>query len=264
MARFYVGTSGWNYKNWRGSFYPEDLPAKNLLAFYSRQFRTAEINYSFYQLPSVATYQNWYTTVPNDFLFAVKLSRFITHIRRLHLVQQPWEDFLNRAGLLREKFGPILVQLPPSFKAKDENLQRVHDFLCYASKEEVQIAIEFRHESCFEKPMLSILRQHKAALVVAHSSRFPVPPVIATGPFVYFRFHGPREWCSSSYSRDDLAPWARNITSFVKGGLDVYAYFNNDAHGDAVPNAKLLGREVIASSGMNSQRNHQVRQRLSR
>ncbi len=105
--------------------------------------------------------------------------------------------------------------------------------------------MEFRHDSCFGEPMLSILRQHEAALVISHSSRFPVPEVMATGAFVYFRFHGPREWCSSSYSEAELRRWARYIRSFMKQGLDAYAYFNNDACGDAAPNAKLL-EEIVA------------------
>jgi uncharacterized protein YecE (DUF72 family) len=245
MARFFVGTSGWNYKNWRGTFYPEDLPTKAFLNFYARHFSSAEVNYSFYHLPSAATYEHWYATVPADFRFALKLSRYVTHIKRLNEVQQPWNDFLKGARSLKEKLAPILLQLPPSFKSTEENLRRVHDFLAYASKDRVELAIEFRHESCFAEPMLSILRRHETALVLAHSSRFPIPPVTATGSFVYFRFHGPGEWCSSSYSRRDLAPWARQVKSFMKQGLDAYAYFNNDAHGDAVPNAKLLWNSVV-------------------
>ncbi len=193
----------------------------------------------------MTTYENWYATVPDNFVFALKLSRFITHIKRLHDVKQPWDDFLKGARSLKEKLGPILLQFPPSFKGNDENLKRVSDFLSYASKEGVRIAMEFRHDSCFGEPMLSILRQHEAALVISHSSRFPVPEVMATGAFVYFRFHGPREWCASSYPQADLRGWARYIRSFMKQGLDAYAYFNNDARGDAAPNAKLL-EEIVA------------------
>lgn len=250
MAQFFVGTSGWNYRNWRGAFYPEELPAKKFLAFYAENFRTAEVNYSFYHLPTVTTYENWYATVPEGFRFALKLSRFITHIKRLNQVKRPWDDFLKRARVLKEKLGPILLQLPPSFKATEENLHRVEDFLDFASKEGVEIAIEFRDESCFSEPMLSILRGHETALVLSHSSRYPVPPVTATGSFVYFRFHGPREWCSSSYSRRDLGHWARHVRSFMNQGLNAYAYFNNDAHGDAAPNAQLLRSSVVQCEGM--------------
>ena len=245
MAEFLVGTSGWNYRNWRGSFYPEKLAAKNYLAFYAQHFRSAEVNYSFYHLPRSTTYEAWYATVPDDFVFALKLSRFITHIKRLKDVKEPWTEFLDGARTLRHKLGPILLQFPPSFKATDENLERVAEFFRYASRDGVRIAMEFRHESCFAPPMLTILRDHGAALVIAHSSRFPVPEAVATGGFVYFRFHGPREWCSSCYSEVELAKWASLIKGLMKRGLDAYAYFNNDARCDAAPNAKILGGLIV-------------------
>src|SRR5579862_1416664 len=187
MPQFFAGTSGWNYRNWRGTFYPENLPAKKYLSFYAQNFRSAEVNYSFYHLPQVGTYESWYATAPDDFVFALKLSRFITHIKRLHDVREPWTEFLKGARTLKEKLGPILLQFPPSFHANDENLRRLGDFLGYASKDDVRLAIEFRHESCFGPPMLSLLRKYGAALVIAHSSRFPVPEAMATAPFMYFR-----------------------------------------------------------------------------
>jgi uncharacterized protein YecE (DUF72 family) len=137
------------------------------------------------------------------------------------------------------------LQFPPSFKGNGENLRRIEDFLGYASKDDVRLALEFRHESCFAAPMLATLREHRAALVIPHSSRFPIPEIVATGEFVYFRFHGPREWCSSCYSDADLGHWARAIKSFMHRGFDAYAYFNNDARGDAAPNAKFLGSLIV-------------------
>jgi uncharacterized protein YecE (DUF72 family) len=120
MAQLFVGTSGWNYRNWRGSFYPEKLAAKKYLGFYAQHFRSAEVNYSFYHLPRVETYENWFATVPDDFVFALKLSRFITHIKRLNDVKDPWREFLKGARSLKHKLGPILLQFPPSFKGNDE------------------------------------------------------------------------------------------------------------------------------------------------
>jgi len=245
MPQFLVGTSGWNYPRWRGNFYPEKLPPRNFLSFYTQSFRSAEVNYSFYQLPTVATYENWFATAPDDFIFALKLSRFITHIKRLRDVKEPWREFLKGARSLKHKLGPILLQFPPNFHANDENRRRVDDFLRYASKDGVRLAMEFRHDSCFDAPMLSVLREHRAVLVIAHSSRFPVPETMATGDFMYFRFHGPHEWCASSYSKPELAQWAHSVGSFMERGLDSYAYFNNDARGDAPPNARLLG-ELVA------------------
>ena len=245
MAKFFAGASGWTYKNWRGKFYPRDLPAKQFLQFYAKHFHSAEVNYSFYQLPRVSTYESWFEQTPNDFVFALKLSRYITHIKRLNYVKPSWKDFVKRARRLKEKLGPILLQFPPSFKLKDENVKRVDDFLKCASKDDLRIAMEFRDKSCFEEPMLAVLRRHQAALVISHSSRFPVPEVIATGPFMYFRFHGPKEWCSSCYSKAELEEWGARIKSFMKNGLDAYAYFNNDARADAAPNAELL-REIVS------------------
>jgi uncharacterized protein YecE (DUF72 family) len=240
MAHFFAGTSGWNYRNWRGNFYPENLSPKKFLPFYAETFDTAEVNYSFYHLPKVTTYENWYAATPANFVFTLKLSRYITHIKRLNDVKQPWKEFLKGARALKEKLGPILLQFPPSFKGTEENLKRIEEFLAYASKDKVRLAMEFRHDSCFAQPMLEILRRYEAALVIAHSSRFPVPEVMATGNFVYFRFHGPKEWCSSSYSEKQLREWGRRIKTFMHQGLDAYSYFNNDARADAAPNAKLL------------------------
>lgn len=245
MAQFYAGTSGWNYGNWRGSFYPQDLPAKKFLPFYAEHFQSAEVNYSFYHMPRVTTYQSWHAQTPEHFLFALKLSRFITHIKRLNDVKQPWIDFINGARTLKEKLGPILLQFPPTFRGDEEHVARVEEFLGYAAKEKgVRLAFEFRHKACYDDAMLSVLRRHKASLVIAQSSRFPVPDVIATAPFVYFRFHGPREWCSSSYSGEELGEWARHIKRFMKEKRDCYAYFNNDARCDAAPNALRL-RELV-------------------
>jgi uncharacterized protein YecE (DUF72 family) len=245
MAEFLAGTSGWNYGNWRGSFYPADLPAKKFLEFYARSFRSAEVNYSFYHMPRVTTYENWFAQTPDDFVFALKLSRFITHIKRLHDVRKPWSDFIGGARSLKRKLGPILMQFPPSFHGDEKNLERLDEFLGYAAAEQrIRMAFEFRHNSCFDEAMLAILRRHKAALVIAHSSRFPVPDTIATGNFVYFRFHGPKEWCASSYADAELKEWGAKIKSFMREGIDAYAYFNNDARCDAAPNALRL-REIV-------------------
>lgn len=246
MARFYAGTSGWNYGNWRGSFYPQDLPSKKFLSFYATRLDSAELNYSFYHLPRVSTYENWYAQTPPGFVLALKLSRYITHIKRLNDVKQPWNDFIAGARTLKEKLGPILLQFPPTFRGDEEHVARVEEFLGYAAKDKaLRLAFEFRHDSCYGAAMLSVLRRYRASLVIAHSSRFPVPEVIATGPFVYFRFHGPREWCSSCYSDQELGVWADRIRRFMKQGRDCYAYFNNDARADAAPNALRL-RELVS------------------
>lgn len=242
-ARFLTGTSGWNYGEWQGRFFPEDLPPRKWLSYYAERFGTVEVNYSFYHLPRETTYANWYAQTPADFVFALKGSRFITHIKRLRDVGKAWKEFVRRALALKEKLGPILLQFPPSFRASSENLQLIEDFLIRAAAGgPPRIAMEFRHESCFEEKVLGLLRRHRAALVIAHSQRYPVVPVVATCDFAYFRFHGPKELFASSYSDTELRAWAAHMRSMLGGGCDVYAYFNNDAGGYAISNARTLAR----------------------
>lgn len=250
MARFLAGTSGWNYPGWRGSFYPEDMPAREFLRFYASRFATTEVNYSFYHLPRVANYKKWSDETPPGFVFALKASRFITHIKRLKGVRESWSEFVRRALTLGEKMGPILLQFPPSFHATAENLESVERMLGYKVSREhrLRLAMEFRHESCFDEKMLSCLREHQVSLVIAHSSRYPMPEVAATAPSVYFRFHGPRELFASGYSDAELRQWAAHMKAFLADGRDVYAYFNNDALGDAVPNAEALIK-MVAPAG---------------
>jgi uncharacterized protein YecE (DUF72 family) len=246
MANRYVGKSGWNYRGWRGSFFPDGLPTRAWLSYYASRLNSVEVNYSFYRLPSDDTYLSWYRDTPNDFLFVLKASRFITHIKRLRGVRDAWNSFMDRASILSQKLGPILLQFPPSFRASRPNLDAIAEFLRYAGGK--RVALEFRHESCFGAEMTSMLRAHNAALVIAQSSRFPVPAAQATADFVYFRFHGPREWCASPYSELELREWASYMNRFAASGKDVFAYFNNDSGAHAPPNALTLARAVNAMS----------------
>jgi uncharacterized protein YecE (DUF72 family) len=245
MARFFLGTSGWNYYGWRGSFYPEGLPSRQWLSYYAERFNSAEVNYSFYHLPQAKTYENWYRQTPGAFVFALKASRLITHIKRLKTVKDQWKEFAGRALGLKEKLGPILLQFPPSFHATAENLERIEEFLGYpASRPPLRLAMEFRHDSCFGEEVLALLRSHEAGLVISHSSRYPVPEVTSSAPFVYFRFHGPEALFASSYSDAELGRWGMQMKAFLKKGRDVYAYFNNDVGGYALDNAQTLRRIV--------------------
>jgi uncharacterized protein YecE (DUF72 family) len=247
-GRLYVGTSGWSY-GW-DAFYPPDLPSREYLAHYSRQFRTVEINYSFYHLPRPSTYESWAARTPSVFTFSVKLSRFITHIKRLSEVKAELEKFLVNASSLGPKLGPILVQLPPSLKIDPA---RLGEFLTAAEEARQQVgmeqpprmAFEFRHRSWFELPgvndALEVLEKHGAALVFAQSSRYPYPesePV--TSDFVYLRFHGPDKMFASLYGAEMLKRWVPRARRWMKQGLDVYAYFNNDVNGYAVADARDL------------------------
>jgi uncharacterized protein YecE (DUF72 family) len=242
---FRVGTSGWNYYDWRGEFYPAELKPREWLKFYAREFDTTEVNYSFYHLPRRTTYESWSASTPDNFVFALKASRPITHLKRLHNVAAEWRKFIDGAAALGAKLGPILLQFPPSFAAKRESLTRLEKFLDRAARSPGRrLAFEFRHASWFEKAPLSILERHAAALVVAQSSRYPQPEIAAAAPFAYFRFHGPRELFASSYSGAELRGWARAIKAILNEGRDVYAYFNNTAFGYAIANAYAL-RKLI-------------------
>jgi uncharacterized protein YecE (DUF72 family) len=158
-----MGTSGWNYTGWRGVFYPAGLSSAKWLSYFAQNFDTAEVNYSFYHLPGVATYENWYNRTPPRFVFALKASRFITHIKRLEGVEEAWNTFVERASTLKEKLGPILLQFASSFRATPETLDRLARFLCYASSAgRLRLAIEFRHASWFDAPVIDLLTQHQS------------------------------------------------------------------------------------------------------
>lgn len=241
MARAYIGTSGWNYREWRGIFFPEGLSTKKWLSFYATRFDSVEINYTFYRLPSKESCVGWYKQTPANFRFVVKASRFITHIERLRDVRKPWTVFLERVGALEEKLGAVLLQFPSNFRASEANLESVGEFLAYAAHRDApRLAMEFRDGSCFEKEMLAILQRHRVALVVSHSSRYAVPELTATSDFAYFRFHGPEEMFASGYSSAALRSWANQISALLDKGHDVHAYFNNDSGGYAPRDAQAL------------------------
>jgi uncharacterized protein YecE (DUF72 family) len=254
MARAYIGTSGWNYRHWRGNFFPEKLPAKQWLSFYATRFDSVEVNYTFYRLPSKEACEAWYQQTPDGFRFVVKASRYITHIKRLRNAHHAWDDFLERVAALKEKLGPILLQFPSNFRASEVNLESVGEFLEHAAGDRTRrLALEFRDRSCFEPEMLRILRRHRAALVIPNSSRYPAPDVTATSDFMYFRFHGPKEMFASHYSGAELANWAKVMNEFVGRQRDVYAYFNNDGGGHAPRDAQTLLQQ-LQSHGRESSR----------
>lgn len=234
----FIGTSGWVYSHWEGIFYPEDLPSKDKLKYFSQYFKTTEINYSFYHLPRPSTYQNWYLQTPEDFLFAVKASRFITHIKRLSEVKEAWETFIENALNLKEKLGPILFQFPPSFRANETEIKKLEDFLKLITKNKLRYAFEFRHKSWCDKKVYNLLKKYKVVWVIADSPSYPKAEVI-TADFVYLRMHGSKVLFTSNYTKKELQDLAQKIKKWRKIA-DVYVYFNNDAMGYAIENAKEL------------------------
>jgi len=253
MGKLFIGTSGWVYGHWEGIFYPEDLASKEKLKYFSKHFKTAEINYSFYHLPRPSTYQNWYNQTPGNFVFAVKASRFITHIKRLSGVKEAWKQFLENALYLKEKLGPVLFQFPPSFRATPENIKRLEEFLKFTTnfnRDRVSVslreAFEFRHKAWCDKKIYKLLKKYNVAWVIADSPSYPIlrpcsgqEAEVITADFVYIRMHGSKVLFSSKYTDKELKTLSQKIKNWLKS-KDVYVYFNNDFHGYAIENAKEL------------------------
>jgi len=238
-AKYYIGTSGWVYSHWRDVFYPPKLPQSKWLEFYTGYFSTVELNNSFYRLPSEQAFSNWRATSPEGFRYAVKVSRFITHIKRLKDVAEPIETFLERARHLNEKLGPLLYQLPPNMHRNDERLE---SFLSLLPKG-LRHVIEFRHQSWLDKGVFDILRRHNIGFCVFDMPGLPCP-LLATADFAYIRFHGSTGLYFSRYSDEELEEWARSISGLAKDLDTVYIYFNNDAEGFAIKNAQTLAGKL--------------------
>ena len=231
--KYHVGTSGWHYQHWRDKFYPLDLKTPGWLDFYSRSFTTVELNNSFYHLPTEKAFATWKDTTPPGFIFSVKVSRFITHMKRLKNTAEPLANFMSRAQLLEEKMGPLLYQLPPSMK---RNEQMLEDFLKTLPQGQRHV-FEFRDESWLADEVFQLLRHYHAGFCIFDMPQLTTP-MIATTDFAYIRFHGSTLLYGGNYSEGELKGWAHRITGL--GVEAVYAYFNNDAEGFAIRNALVL------------------------
>lgn len=244
MPQILIGTSGFSYPHWRhGVFYPERWPAARELEYYAERFPTVELNNPFYRLPRAETFAAWSRRVPEGFVFAVKASRYITHIRRLHAAGPALRLFLRRAEKLGGKLGPILFQFPSAWRI---NLERLESFLPLLPPRR-QFAFEFRHESWFVPPVFELLRAHGAAWCQAIRPDLPPPPKVITAPFTYLRFHsGTGE--GGNFTEAELRAWARAVRAQSRGAA-VYAYFNNDWQAFALANARRLTQLSRAAAG---------------
>lgn len=238
----HIGTSGWSYKHWLGSFYEEGEKPDNYLAAYCRRFSTAEVNNTFYRLPGKDAVREWRKTAPDDFFFAVKASRFMTHMKKLKDPEEPIERMLGVVGELGDKLGPILVQCPPNWR---KNAERLEYFLSVFPRG-YQLAFEFRDPSWFSQDIYDLLSEHGAALCIYDLEDY-VSPVEFTAPWTYVRFHKPAGENNWHYEQDVLAAWADSFDSWAREGHTVYCYFNNDLDGAAPVNAhqmlELLGQD---------------------
>jgi uncharacterized protein YecE (DUF72 family) len=234
-GQIHIGTSGWHYAHWRGPYYPKDIADREMLPYYARSFRAAEINNSFYRLPEKRTFISWREAVPEGFLFAVKASRYITHMKKLKDPEQPLELFIERVSSLEDKLGPILFQLPPRWKC---NIERLRAFLDVLGND-CRSAFEFRDPSWFHDGVYQALEQAGAAFCI-YDLDGTLSPKIVTGPFVYVRLHGPDGPYRGRYSDQALAGWAGAFAEWVRQGREIFCFFDNDEAGYAVRNALRL------------------------
>jgi len=234
-----IGCSGWNYQHWRhGVFYPPRCAARNWLRFYARHFDTVEINMTFYRLPRAPSVARWVAESPSGFLFAVKVSRYITHIKRLQDVGPNLAILYDRIAplLASPKMGPLLWQLPPSFRRDDDRLAAALDDFPRGERH----CVEFRHESWFTPEVMALLRERNVALVLGDRPQvhgFQTHEL--TADFTFVRFHGGSRGANGNYSHGELDEWAERLRAWSPT-VDVFAYFNNDWEGYAIENALYL------------------------
>jgi uncharacterized protein YecE (DUF72 family) len=230
----YIGTSGWSYKHWRNTFYPEEIKIKDQFEYYRRYFNTVEINNTFYMLPKKETFRAWKNEVPAEFKYVIKASRYITHMKKLHSPKESTALFLEHIGILEEKLAAVLFQLPPYLKA-DYNLLK--DFLGQLPKA-YRYVFEFRNIDWYQKEIYQLLENHNCAFCIYELDGH-LSPIELTADFVYLRLHGPGKKYQGSYSDESLLKWANRCREWLKT-KDVFVYFDNDEKGYAAFNAIRL------------------------
>lgn len=239
----HIGTSGWHYRHWKGTFYPDSLNPSAYLAYYQRYFDTVELNNFFYRLPAREQMQVWKDAVPAHFLYTVKANRFITHLKKLKDPVQPLINLYDRVEVLGEKAGPILFQLPPNWRYVEDRLRA---FLSQLSGDYRHV-FEFRNPTWFNEAAYLLLQKHSAGLCIYDLAGF-CSPFQVTAPFVYVRLHGPDGAYQGSYDEMSLFRWAESIRTWSEKALDVYCYFDNDEAGYAVRDALQL--KTLISGGV--------------
>jgi uncharacterized protein YecE (DUF72 family) len=235
MAAHHIGTSGWSYDHWQGPFYPDGLPSAQRLAHYAKHLASAEIDNSFYKLPSAETLAHWRDTVPDGFVFAAKASRYITHMKKLNDPEDNVPRFVERMETLGDRLGPILFQLPPRWHRNGGRLGQFLDAL----DDRHRWVFEFRDHSWIDDKVLRLLERRNAAFCIYELDGYLSPRAV-TADFVYIRLHGPDGPYQGDYDAAALDHWAGAITDWCGQGLDVYCYFDNDEAGHAVNNALAL------------------------
>jgi len=216
--KIHVGTSGYNYPEWRGTFYPDKLPASKMLAYYVERFTTVEINATFYRMPSAKTVAGWGAAAPAGFTYVLKAPQRITHFSRLRGVDEPLRYFCDAARTLGDKLGPLLFQLPPNFKKATDRLAELLSIL----PEGFRVAFEFRHESWFDDEVYALLRSRNASLCIADTDE-GTTPAVATADFGYLRLR------AVEYTDDSLKDWIATIDRVGAGWSDAFVFFKHEA-----------------------------------
>ncbi|MBD3208304.1 MAG: DUF72 domain-containing protein [Candidatus Nealsonbacteria bacterium] len=235
----YIGTSGWMYDHWKEEFYPPEISSDEMLAFFGRHFKTVEVNNIFYQKPDRKKILGWKESVPDDFTFAIKANRYITHMKNLKDVKEPVSELLSVLRGLGKKLGPVLFQLPPQWHI---NAPRIKSFLNILPKG-FRYAMEFRHDSWYDKEIFKSLRERNIAFCIHDHKDAPSPEKV-TADFIYLRLHGPGGYYSSKYTDEQLSRWSEKIKKWLSEGKDIYAYFNNDTSGYAIRNSDQLKKKI--------------------
>jgi uncharacterized protein YecE (DUF72 family) len=239
MGDIHIGLSGWSYKEWKGDFYPSTLKSKDWLQFYAQKFDITEINSSFYRLPLKTTVESWAEKVPKGFLFCPKLNRYVTHLKRLKQPEEPLSSFFEVFDALKDKIGPILIQLPPSL-AFDESVTDYFFSVLNKYYSQYQFALEARHESWHTAKCLELLKAYRIAFFISHSNNyFPYAEEI-TADNIYVRFHGPSQLYNSSYDQATLEKYGLKFLEWARSGKTIWIFFNNTMNGHAIQNALFL------------------------
>ena len=228
-----IGTSGWQYRDWRSTFYPDKLAQGGWLEHYARHFATVEVNNAFYRLPTAITFERWRARTPADFVIAVKASRYLTHIRRLREPADPVALLLSRMEPLGVRLGPVLLQLPPSLHAEPARLDET--LRCFPRG--VRVAVELRHRSWFTDEVRALLERHGAALCLADRDSRPVAPLWRTADWAYLRLHSGRGADAPGFGDTALRSWAQRLAELWGPEVDGFVYFNNDQRACAVRDA---------------------------
>jgi uncharacterized protein YecE (DUF72 family) len=242
LGDVWIGCSGWSYPHWRKRFYPEKLPAREHFAFYAQHFNTVELNNSFYRQPTRERFVAWGEQAPPGFLFAVKGSRYVTHIKRLAVEPKSIDLVVDAARGLGDKLGPILFQLQANFHL---DLQRLEHFVGMLPAD-ARFTLEFRHDSWLVPAVFDVLRAHRIALCIPDHPKMPKSFEI-TSDFTYIRMHLPQQ--GLGYGERALQPWAERVREWRSRRLDVFVYFNNDMEGHAIKDAKTLISLVAGKVG---------------